>query len=129
MSGLGEWAYRLCFGWVVGCRAPAEIGVAGLFTFCGDLESGRGKDAELRFAPGFASVKLRFEGRLDSAGVLLLEPEDCGLVSELARSGLGRSREAPLLESGALAIRVPSFALRGRLEPDVTVWLLTTFCV
>ena len=117
MSGLGVWTCRLCFGSVGGWGGPAETGVGGLVTILGDLDSGKGKDAELRFA----SFILRFDGRFDSVSVFWLESDDCGLVSELVRAGLGRSREPALLGSGALAILVPSFIRLGRLEPDVTV--------
>jgi hypothetical protein len=125
VSGLGLWACRLCFCSVDGWEGLADTGVGGLVTTLGDLESGSGNDAELTFA----SLILRFDGRFDSVSVLRLESDDCGLVSELVRADLGRSREPALLESGVLAILVPSFARRGRIEPDVTVWLLTTFWV
>ena len=58
---------------------------------------------------------------LGSVSVFRLESDDFALVSELVRADLGRSREPVLFGSDALAILVPSFARRGRLEPDVTV--------
>lgn len=117
MSGLGVWACRLCFCSIDHWVGPAETGVGGPVTILGDLESGRGKDAELTFA----SLMVRFDGRFNSVSVFRLESDDFGLVSELVRACLGRSREPVLFGSGALAILVPSFARRGRLEPDVTV--------
>jgi hypothetical protein len=117
VSGLGVWACRLGFCSVDCWGGPAETGVGGLVKFFGDLESGKGKDAVLRFA----SFILRFDGRFNSVSVFRLESDDFGLVSELVRAGLGRSREPVFFGSGALAILVPSFARRGRLELDVIV--------
>lgn len=117
MSGLDVWGCRLCFCSVDGWGGPAEAGVGGLVTILGDLGSGRGKDAELRFA----SFMLRFDGRFNSVSVFRLESDDFGLVSELVRVGLGRPGEPVLFGTSSLAILVPSFARRGRLEPDVTV--------
>lgn len=120
MRGLGIWAWA-CF--LVASGLPAEAGVEGLVNVLGDLTSGRGSDAELKFE----SWIMRCAGRRGSVGVLIrFDPAESGLVSDVA---LGDRCPVDLLPFGSspeLAL-IGSRGLRGR--PEDTVWLLEILCV